>query len=385
MEETGQTEAVGRAVVSARIQGVLQEVRFEPDEQVEKDQTLYLIEPDFYDEAVKSAKAALAGAEAEEIAANAAIRVAEAETAQADAAVKVSEANYNRLKGLFENNAIPKSELEMAEAQFDTAKAKRQAAAADSAAKAADLTKAEAQVKQAKANLSKAELDKVYTEVKAPIAGRVTKTDVKVGNLVDNGTELVTIVQNDPIWANFNISERFLLTMEDNAKRNENQEIDLPSIRVELQRMGDTDFPFEGHLDYYDPEIDQATGTLALRAVFENSDRSQLLLPGLFVRVRVEVGQIENAILIPELAVSRDQVGSYVYVVDSDNKVARKNIVLGPKYREMIVVLQGLSADDDVIVVGIQNARAGEVVETSTTTLTMSAEPPSQSSAVEAD
>ena len=144
---------------------------------------------------------------------------------------------------------------------------------------------------------------------------------VKRGNLVENGTPLIEIVRNDPIWANFTISERFLLDFERESRRQADNSIDPTNVKVQLQRSGDTGFPFEGHLDYYDPKIDQNTGTLQLRAVFENThDRGSILLPGLFVRVRVEIGQYENALLIPERAIGRDQAGTFVYVVDKRKK-----------------------------------------------------------------
>ena len=169
---------------------------------------------------------------------------------------------------------------------------------------------------------------------------------VKRGNLVENGTPLIEIVKNDPIWANFNISERFLLDFERASNRNEDNRIDPTNVKVQLQRSGDTGFPFEGHLDYYDPKIDQDTGTLQLRAVFDNKPANgSILLPGLFVRVRVQIGQYENALLIPERAIGRDQVGAFVYVVGEDNKAVRKNVKLGTKHEDMMVIEAGLDPE----------------------------------------
>ncbi len=161
------------------------------------------------------------------------------------------------------------------------------------------------------------------------------KTMVKRGNLVENGTPLIEIIKNDPIWANFTISERLLLDLERESKRNAGDSIDPASVKVQLQRSGDVDFPFEGHLDYIDPKVDQDTGTLQLRAAFDNPEgRGTLLLPGLFVRVRVQIGQYEDAILIPERAISRDQVGTFVYVVDKDRKASAETSRLGPSTME---------------------------------------------------
>ncbi len=109
---------------------------------------------------------------------------------------------------------------------------------------------------------------------------------VKRGNLVENGTPLIEIVKNDPIWANFNVSERFLLDLERTSKREQDNSIDPTNIKVQLQRSGDVGFPFEGHLDYYDPKIDQDTGTLQLRAVFDNKEERNQHLAARFVRSR---------------------------------------------------------------------------------------------------
>ncbi len=129
---------------------------------------------------------------------------------------------------------------------------------------------------------------------------------------------------------------------------------------MELQRSGDVGFPFSGHLDYYDPKIDPDTGTLQLRAVFENKgDRGLILWPGLFVRVRVQVGEAKDALLIPERAISRDQVGAFVYVVGDDKKAVRKNVKTGTRLDDMIVITAGLEPADSVIVDGIQRVRPG--------------------------
>jgi RND family efflux transporter MFP subunit len=168
------------------------------------------------------------------------------------------------------------------------------------------------------------------------------------------------------MWANFNISERFLLNLEREPKRHRDNSIDLTDIKVQLQRSGDVGFPFDGHLDFYEPKVDQDTGTLQLRAVFDNKpDQKSRLLPGLFVRVRVQIGQYEDALLIPERAIGRDQAGTFVYVVGNDNKAARKNVKLGTKQNDLIVIQSGLDQSDSVIVDGIQRVRPGIEVDPS--------------------
>jgi RND family efflux transporter MFP subunit len=366
IEENGQTEAVEQAIVQARVRGILKEIKFQPGSFVAEGTPLFEIEQEQYLASVESAKATINSAKAALATAEAAVGVADASIAATDAAIKVAEAEFNRMEGLIVTKAVAQSEYDVARAQLETSVAARQGAVAAKIASEADVINAKAQVSKAEADLEQAQLDLERTVVVAPISGQITKTMVKRGNLVDNGTPLIEIIKNDPIWANFNISERFLLDLERNSGRSENNSIDPTKIKVQLQRSGDKGFPFEGHLDYYDPRIDQDTGTLQLRAEFENKPGGgQILLPGLFVRVQVQIGEYENALLIPERAISRDQVGAYVYVVDQDRKAARKNVKLGIKHNEMMVVESGLDANDSVIVDGIQRVRTGIEVDAS--------------------
>lgn len=362
--ENGQTEAVEQAVVQAQVRGILQEIKFEPNDEVTEGTPLFLIEQQEYAAAVESAKATLSSARAALKTAQAAIDVADAKISAADAAIKVSEAEFNRMENLKTSNAVSQSEYDAAKAQLDVSKAAMLGEQAEKKAKEADVANAQAQVEKAIADLAQADLDLTRTVVVAPIGGRITRTIVKRGNLVDNGSDLVEIVKNDPIWANFNISERFLLTLENNYERHADETINPKNVKVELQRSGDVGFPFQGHLDYYDPKINQNTGTLQLRAIFDNKPNADgNLLPGMFVRVRIQIGALENALLIPERAVSRDEAGTFVYIVDNENKAVRKNVQLGPKQEERVAVEAGLEQGDSVIIDGIQRVRPGAEVD----------------------
>ncbi len=364
LEENGQTEAVEQAIVQARVRGILQEIKFKPDSLVTEGTPLFLIEQQEYLAALKSAEATISSAKAALETAQAAIGVADARIAAADAAIKVSQAEVDRMTNLLGSKAVSQSEYDAARADLETSVAAKQGAVAAKIANEAEIINAQAQVAKAEADLTQAQLDLDRTVIQAPISGRVTKTMVKRGNLVENGTPLIEIVKNDPIWANFNVSERFLLDFERASKRNADNSIDPTNVKVQLQRSGDIGFPFDGHLDYYDPKIDQDTGTLQLRAVFDNKgDEGANLLPGLFVRVRVQIGQYDNALLIPERAIGRDQVGTFVYVIGIDKKAVRKNVMLGTKYNDMMVIESGLDPGDSVIVDGIQRVRAGIEVD----------------------
>ncbi|MEM0926142.1 MAG: efflux RND transporter periplasmic adaptor subunit [Planctomycetota bacterium] len=364
LEENGETEAVEQAVVSARVRGILESIEFEPNDRVEEGTPLFMIEQKEFLAAVASAEANVSSVKAELSAAEAAVGVSDARIAASKAAVAVAKAELGRFESLSKQQAASQSELDKARADLETAVAAVQGNEAAKTADEASVINAQAKLEKAEADLAQVRIDLERTTIRSPISGQVTKTMVKRGNLVEDGTALVEIVQNDPIWANFNISERFLLALERETKRDENNSADVSSVKVELQRSGDKGFPFAGNLDYFDPKIDQDTGTMQLRAVFENPPgRENFLLPGLFVRVRVQIGEYEDALLIPERAVSRDQVSAFVYVVGEDNKAVRKNVRLGIKYNDAIVIESGIDAQDAVIVDGIQRVRPGIPVE----------------------
>lgn len=364
LEENGETEAVEQAIVQSRVRGVLGELLVDPNSRVIKDETiLFQINPEEYDAALASAEAEVNSAKAELAKAKAEIDVANAAIDGSDANIRVNQAEADRMKLLIDSRAVSKSEYEEVLARLETSTASKKASLASLSTAKAAVTNAEAKVKKAQAERDQAQLNKDWTTIKAPISGRITKTLVKQGNVVEDGTELIEIVKNDPIWANFNINERFLLSLERESKVDENDERDLSKIKVQLKRSGDVGFPFEGHLDYYDPKVDQNTGTMQLRAVFDNNhENDKLLLPGLFVRVRLMIGQYDDAILVPERAIGRDQVGAYVFAVDAERKAARKPVVLGPKHNGLIVIESGLDQNDSVIVDGIQRVRDGAEV-----------------------
>lgn len=367
-EETGRTEAVDQAMVRARVGGILEEFNVQPDDQVKQGVQLFQIEKREYQVKVEAAEAAVTSARAAVDTALAAVTVADAEIAGAQAAVSVTQADFNRLDGLLKQNAIAQSEWDAAEAALETAKAQRQGYDAAKKAAEAEVANARAALDKANADLSQAKLDLEWTSVVSPISGRVTRTLVKRGNLVKPGDDLIEVIQNDPIWVNFNISERFLLQMQREAREAGKPKFspsNPPDVVVWLKRSDDSGFPYQGKLDYYDPKVDQDTGTLLLRAVFDNGADGELapLLPGMFVRVRFQIGNEVDAILIPQQAIGRDQVGAYVYVVDSSNRAERRNVTLGTRDEDMVAVTSGLAAGDSIVVSGLQRVRPGAEVD----------------------
>ncbi|WDQ17823.1 efflux RND transporter periplasmic adaptor subunit [Rhodopirellula sp. P2] len=363
IEENGETEAVEQADVRARVGGFVEELSFEPGQFVSEDQELYRIEPDTYQ---ANRNAAAASVEA----AKAAIQVSEAALASALASVQKAENDLKREQRLKASNAG-------SQATFDAAVAARDSAMAQSKAAEANIEADKAKLLQAQAQLAQAELDLKYTVVRAPIEGRVSKTQVKLGNLVQVGSTLATIVDQRKIFANFSISDRKLLELVE-ARPETEEPADSPEdwskIPVYLQRDGDSGQWLSGKLDYVDQRgIDQKTGTFGLRADFDNEDGK--LLPGMFVIIRLPVREVENAILIPERAIVRNQTGSYVMLVDSENQIEQREIMVGQTLDGWALIKEGLSADDTFVLEGLQRARPGSKVSPKPTELSTQGSP----------
>ena len=349
LEKNGETEAVQEAEVRARVTGFVEEVKFQAGQDVEQGDVLYIIESDQYEAAVSAANAEIAAGKA-------AVDVAEASVKNADAEVKRAGFELKRQQELLRRGAGAQSDLDTAIADDEASKA-----AVDSAA--AQIKAAQAQTQRAEASLAKAQLDLRYTTVTAPISGMVSKTEVKTGNLVESGTELATVVNHEQIYANFSVNDREILHYLESErdvleKGDKLEELDWRKTTVYMGRDTDEGFPFEGKMDYVDPEgLQQNTGTLGLRAVFDN--RAKQLLPGMFVTVRVAGQEERESLLIPEYALGRDQQGSYVLTIDADNKVQRTGVTIYKSVSGWAIVETGLTQDSKVVIEGIQRARPG--------------------------
>ena len=349
VDQTGITEAAYEAEVRSRVRGFLQTIEFESGQSVKQGDLLYTIEKEQYDAAYEVAKASEETAEA-------AIGVAEAAVKTAEAAVLKAAQDLEREERLKEQNASSQAQYDAAVAETEASKASLESARAN--VKAAQSTKhqAEAAVRQAKLELD-------YTDVHAVIDGRITKTNFKVGNLVENGSHLTTIVDANEIFANFSVSDRAALRIMSarNTAGLDQQSPDQPFWRdlpVYLAREGDIGYPFEGKVNDVDQAgVDAATGTLGIRGVFENSENQ--LLPGLFVTLRVPIFDAVNSLVIPERAILRDQQGTFVLAVGEDNVVVRAPIDFGQAVGGWAIVLGGIEPTTRVIVDGLQFARTG--------------------------
>lgn len=319
-EFPAQLEAVERVEVRARVEGRLEAKSFEPRSVVDAGQLLFRIESDRYVASVTRAKAEVQRAQA---------RAAEAE------------ATLQRFEKALERRAI--SELEVLQQRA-----------------ARDTTQAD--VVAAEAALRSAELDLEYSQVRSPIRGRISRTLVDVGNIVGSlePTLLATIVRTDRVFAYFRVDEQTVLTLRRrNLDRAASQGGANPTP-VALRLQDEDTFDHRGVVDYVAPELDAASGTVEVRAVFDNPD--QLLLPGFFGYVRLIVEPNREGLMVPVRAIGRDVGGPYVMVVGDDDVVATRPIELGEEYDDGHEVLQGLEGDERVIVDGINVVRPGDRV-----------------------
>ena len=322
IETTGNAAAVNTANLVARVQGFLQGVHYKDGDLVKKGQKLFTIEPEPYRVKVEQAKAAEAAAQA---------------------TLTQAEADLTRQTDLANRQIASKAALETSTANRDGAKAK--------------LAQAHADTETAQINLS-------YTEVNAPFDGIVSARQVSVGELVGSGaspTTLATIVQHDPIWVNFNLSEQDVIRIRAIIAQLRLTPEELKKTPVEVGLQTESGYPHAGTLDYAAPTINASTGTLAVRAIFQNPKRE--LLPGYFMRVRVPGSEPYTALLVPDVALGSDQGGRYVLVVNKDDVVEQRKVEIGQTVDDMRVIEKGLSKEDRVVVAGILRAVPGQKVD----------------------
>jgi RND family efflux transporter MFP subunit len=321
LEVTGSVEATERVEVRARVEGFLQKIEFREGDYVEEGQLLYVIDPREYKATHEQAVASLHTAEA---------------------SFKLQSATLQRRERAARTGAV--SELEVLESR-----AKRDVAVA--------------RVQAAEAEVRRAQLDLGYTTIHSPISGRIGDSAVDPGNLVGAGekTLLTTIVTYDPIHVYFTINERALLRLSaaregDVAVEDDHRVID--GATVEAARVTDEGYPFVGALDLADQGVDRETGTMMLRAIFDNPDPVRLV-PGLFVRGRLPLRERDNVLLVSERALGADQTGRYLLVVDENDVVQYRSVEVGTLIDGMRVIDKGVAAEDRVITKGILYARPG--------------------------
>lgn len=219
---------------------------------------------------------------------------------------------------------------------------------------------AEASVAANEAAVRQAELDLEFTEVRAPITGRIGDRRVSPGNLVASGagaTLLATIVSTDPMRFEFTFDEASLLRYDRAARQNAEQPARGISLPVKLRLIDEPDFKHEGAMDFVDNAIDRSTGTIRGRAVFDN--KNELFVPGMFGRVQIPAGPPAEALLVPDAAIGTDQTRKFVFVVEQDGTAKQTYVTLGPVFGDQRVVREGLTPESRVVVNGLMRVRPG--------------------------
>ncbi|HEX3502275.1 MAG TPA: efflux RND transporter periplasmic adaptor subunit [Xanthobacteraceae bacterium] len=319
-ESTGNTASVNSIDLVARVQGFVQAISYTDGQFVKKGTSLFTIEPEPYKLKVVAAKASVTSAQA---------------------TLVVKQQDFARQEDLLKKQVS-------AQVTYDQALAARDSAQAD--------------VQSAQANEQQAEINLGYTDVTAPFDGVVTARQVSIGQLVGatTPTTLATLVELDPIWVNFNASERDVLEVRAALERQGRTTASLLGGTVEIGLQTEEGYPHVGKLDYIAPDVDPSTGTLAARAILDNPNRT--LLPGMFARIRIP-GKPRPVLLVPDVAIGSDQGGRYVLVVNKDNIVEQRKVEPSQSVGDLRVIEEGLTKDDRVVIGGIMQAIPGQKVD----------------------
>lgn len=326
---TGRTDAVSHVTIRARVSGYLVKVNFNDGEIVKKDQLLYEIDPRPFQATLDQALGTVERLQAER---------------------KLLDIQVARYRKLAATGAGSQQD-------YDEYLAKQ-------AENIGALKVAAAQVEQAQLNLG-------FTRITAPIDGKISRTLLTVGNLVNaDMTDLTTLVSIDPMYAYFNIEEPMLLRLQSMIRKGIIKSKNIKNVNVQMGLADDDkrEFPLHGTMDFVDNTVKSQTGTILVRGTFANPyqypDHLPLLTPGLFVRVRLRVGPSREVLLVTEQALGTNQGQKYVWVVDASGKVTDRPVRLGQLHRGLQVIEEGLKPDDRVIVRGIQRVRSGVTVKT---------------------
>ena len=326
---SGRLEAIERVDVRARVAGAVQSIHFREGALVRQGDILVTIDPAPYEAVVAQAEAQVIGAEAR---------------------LDITRIELERGRRLLTSKAISQSDLDQ---------------------RAAAASEAQANLRSVQALLRTAQLNLDFTNVRAPVSGRVGKIDVTPGNLVDAGSasaSLTRLVSVDPIYATFNVGEQVIA--EALAKLGGNG--DIGRIPVEIGTLSDDGTPVRGRLQLVGNEVDSASGTIVVRAVFDNPEGR--LMPGQFVRVRIGQPEADSHMLISERAIGTDQDKKFVFAIGADNTIAYRTVQLGETADGMRIIQSGLQDGDRIVVSGLQRVKPGALVDPRPTDLSAAAQ-----------
>lgn len=314
----GRARGAREVEVRARIQGILEERLYSEGQMVEEGDPLFRIDPD-------PARAAVRGVEAQR-------QVAQANLSQA-------EREWNRISSLFQRNAVSERERDSAQSALDLARA--------------NLAVAEASLVQARLELG-------YTDVKAPVSGVTSLEDLPEGSLVQQGTLLTTIIQQNPIHVRFALPEddAAIQRRARQAMSGDDRQSNLPATLI---MVNGEEYSEAGEVDFTASILDPRTGSVSARAVFPNPDYE--IVPGQFVRVRIQLQSLEDVFTVPEISVGQGADGARVFVVDDSSKVSSRHVELGPVVEGRQVILSGLEEGERVVTSGMVALRDGMEVK----------------------
>jgi RND family efflux transporter MFP subunit len=321
---TARTAAVDSVEVRAHVWGYLDKVNFKEGALVKKGDVLFELDPRPYQALLNQAKA---------------------KVAQDEAQLTFDEAEYQRNLNLSRTGAVSRSDLDKS-----------------SAARGVDL----ANIAADKAGVASRQLDVDYTKVTAPVSGRISRYVVTVGNLIQSadqggGTLLTTIVSVDPMYAYFDVDEHTALRVRRLVREGKSDSPRDGGFPVSLGLANEDGHPHRGTINFVDNQVNPKTGTIRLRGVFPNKE--QVLLPGLFARVRVPIGRPHKGLLVTDRAVDTDQGQKILYLVNDKNEVVSRPIRLGALHEGLREITDGLKPGERVIVKGLQQVRLGITVE----------------------
>jgi RND family efflux transporter MFP subunit len=316
----GRVEAVNSVEIRARVSGYLDKVHFKEGADVKKGDLLFEIDPRLYE-------ADLARAEGSVI--------------QSEGRLKRMESDYRRALDLYPKGAMGREDVDRI---------------------LGDRADAVGALEVAKANKRMAALNLSYTKVQAPLSGRISRRFIDPGNLVKaDDTSLTTIVSLDPIYANFDLDERSTLRLQRLIREKKVKWSPDAGLPVLLGLADEEGFPKHGVVTFADNRVDADTGTWRLRGRFDNPDLC--LSPGLFVRIRLPIGESYRATLVSEQALSTDQGQKNLYVVEADGKVAYRGVKVGRLHNGLRIIADGIGPQEKVIVSGLQRVRPGMEVQ----------------------
>ncbi len=310
----GRVAAVDEVEIRARVAGSLDKISFIEGSEVKAGDPLFEINPREYQANLEAAKA---------------------EKERSSASLEQAESDFKRAEQLKQSNAISQEEVEIRSTQVSDAKGR---------------------VLSAKAAVASANLDLEYTQITSPIDGKISSLAVTRGNLISEGDTLTTVVRQSPVYVVFEVPERSVLRWDRVAREAGGQRFS-EKVKAEVGLLSEQGFPSEAKVDFVDNAINPGTGTLRMRAILENEDRSARV--GLYARVRLSLKKGQKTLLIPERAVGTDQGQRFVFLLDDDDTVVYRKVVPGQVHDGLLAITDGLSPQDRVITEGLLSLKAG--------------------------